>query len=65
MASDPAELILCGQKPRSHPSLSLVTTVPAFDVLTNLLNNRECRLDDVGARHGFAQLRGHVQAMNS
>ena len=59
------QLSLRDQEPGSHPSLSLVTTVPAFHVLTNLLDNRECRLDDVGARHGFAQLRGHVQAMNS
>ena len=48
MASDPAELILCDQKPRSHPSLSLVTTVPAAVVATAREGARRIGLDYAG-----------------
>src|ERR1035437_4278663 len=46
---DPAKLFLRDQEPRSHPALPLVAAVPAFHVPANLLDNRERRLDHIGA----------------
>ena len=61
---DAAELLLRHQQSRPHPALPLVAAVPALHVLTNLLHNRERRLDHVRAGQRLAQLHRNVEPMD-
>src|SRR5262245_26944572 len=64
MADDPAELTLGDKEPGADPTLDLVAWPPAFDVAANGLDDREGRLDHVGAAQSAAKLIWNTQLVN-
>src|SRR6185295_295995 len=55
MSLDPAKLLLGHQEAGPHPALSLIAGMPSFHIGANSFDDRESRLDDVGAGQGLSQ----------
>ena len=60
---DPAKLLLSHQQAGARPALSLIAGMPPLHVGANPFDDRERRLDDVGAGQRLARLWGNVEPM--